>query len=347
MESNSGATLEEIRMQTGAWAEAVKIVQNQRSHIEELRWVECDQMLFIGCGSTYYLSLSAATLFQSLSGKISRAFPSSELLLSPSSVYPEGHGQSMLVAISRSGKTSETLQAVNRFSINNKGTVLTVSNNEESQLAGMGKLNFCIPSGKEQSVAQTKSFASMYVACTALTAVACNQSEISHSLSKIVPVGERILGNYEELARETGQNHALERFFFLGSGNYYGLACEASLKMKEMSLTVSEPFHFLEFRHGPISMVDKNTLVVGLLSEKHSDYEKAVLTDVQKLGGHTLTLGENNTDVEFNSNLPEPVRGVFYLPVLQLMAYYRAVSLELNPDQPRNLTAVVELEFPR
>jgi glucosamine--fructose-6-phosphate aminotransferase (isomerizing) len=85
--------------------------------------------------------------------------------------------------------------------------------------------------------------------------------------------------------------------------------------------------------------------VVGLLSDERREYEEAVLTDVKKLGGQTLTLGETNTDVSFHSGLPESARGVLYLPFLQLMAYYRAKSFGLNPDQPRNLTAVVELDF--
>ena len=338
-------TLQEIRMQTQAWAEAIHIMNDRQALIRDLDWGVYDQVLFIGCGSTYYLSLSAATLFQSLTGKISRGFPSSELLFNPSSVYPGNKGQTLLVAISRSGLTTETLQAVQNFKLDKKGTILTISNYEDSPLVKMGELNFIIPTGKEQSVAQTKSFASMYVACTAFSAIASNNLSILDNLMKLIPVGERILNDYEGLMGETGKNHDFQRFFFLGSGIQYGLACEASLKMKEMSLTVSEPFHFMEFRHGPISMVDEKTMVVGLLSDQQREYEQAVLLDVKKHGGHTLTLGESKADIEFDSGLPEMTRGVLYLPALQLLAYHRAVSFNLNPDQPRNLSAVVELEF--
>ena len=62
-----------------------------------------------------------------------------------------------------------------------------------------------------------------------------------------------------------GGDLTLDRFYFLGSGPRYGLACEVNLKMKEMTLTHSEPFHFLEFRHGPKSMVCESALVAGLL----------------------------------------------------------------------------------
>lgn len=336
-------TLREIRGQTLAWAEAIRVVKDHQAQIQELDLVGFEQVIFIGCGSTYYLSLSAAALFQSLSGVNSRAFPSSELLLYPSTVYPERGGQTLLVAISRSGLTTETLKAVLGFKEHKRGKVLTISNYEGSPLVQMGDLNFTIPSGKEQSIAQTQSFASMFVACTAFSAAAGKETSISDNLTKLIPVGERILNSYEGMMREIGQNHDFQRYFFLGSGIQYGLASEASLKMKEMSLTVSEPFHFLEFRHGPISMVDKNTLVVGLLSEERRDYEQAVLSDVKIHGGNTLTLAESHADIEFDSGLPEAARGVLYLPALQLLAYHRAVSFSLNPDQPRNLSAVVEL----
>jgi glucosamine--fructose-6-phosphate aminotransferase (isomerizing) len=141
------------------------------------------------------------------------------------------------------------------------------------------------------------------------------------------------------------RNRKIRQVFFLGSGPRLGLAKEVSLKLKEMSQTVSEPFHFLEFRHGPISMVDEHTLVVGMVSEGGYDHEMAVMKDVRRLGGKTLTLGEKGTDIEWKSGIAEYARNVLYLPVLQLFAYHRAVYLGKNPDTPRNLAAVVELDL--
>jgi glucosamine--fructose-6-phosphate aminotransferase (isomerizing) len=134
-----------------------------------------------------------------------------------------------------------------------------------------------------------------------------------------------------------------DRFYFLGSGSRYGLACEANLKMKEMSLTHSEPFHFLEFRHGPKSMVGSSTTVLGLLSEANFGREMQVLREMESLGARIVSLGQAETDVVFESQLPQLVRNVLFLPVLQLMAYYRARAKGLDPDRPKNLDAVVKL----
>jgi len=123
------------------------------------------------------------------------------------------------------------------------------------------------------------------------------------------------------------------------------LACEANLKMKEMTLTHSEPFHVLEFRHGPMSMVGKTAVVIGLLSEQNYEQEQAVVNEMEELGAHGFTLSESRGDVIFQSGIPEESRGVLYLPVLQLMAFYRSLAKGLNPDSPKNLTAVVTLDL--
>jgi glucosamine--fructose-6-phosphate aminotransferase (isomerizing) len=345
MLSTARATYKEICEQPTAWAEAIRQVGAAKEKIEAIPFQEYKQILFIGCGSTYYLSLSAAALFQSASGKICRAFPASEVFANPELVYAGPGGKSLLVAISRSGTTSETIHAVQSFQAQNQGDVITITNEPQSPLANLGGLSLSIPGGREQSVAQTKSFASMYVAAAAFALTAARREDLLARLPELPAVGERLLREYEPLAKELAADPAIAQFFFLGSGSRYGLACEASLKMKEMSLTVSEPFHFLEFRHGPVSMVDASSAVVGLVSGKSGALELSVLEDVQRLGGRAITLGEAGTSVAFNSGLPEMAREVLYLPVLQLLACHRAMHSGLNPDLPRNLTAVVKLEF--
>ncbi|HLE90680.1 MAG TPA: SIS domain-containing protein, partial [Anaerolineales bacterium] len=86
-------------------------------------------------------------------------------------------------------------------------------------------------------------------------------------------------------------------------------------------------------------------VVVGMLSDANRAHEAKVLSEMKALGGTVVALGESDADVEFRSGIPESVRGVLYLPVLQLMAFYRSVMKGLNPDRPNNLTAVVKLNF--
>ncbi len=149
-----------------------------------------------------------------------------------------------------------------------------------------------------------------------------------------------------------GRDAGLDRFYWLGSGPRQGLACELSLKMKEMSLSHSEPFHFMEFRHGPKSMVTPSALTIGLRSTVNGQKEAAVLEDVKALGGRVLDIAETGStalprgaeqEVRFESGLDEAVRNVLYLPVGQMIAFERSISKGLNPDHPTNLDAVVKL----
>ena len=336
-------TYTEIISQTEAWSQALEVVQQAQQQVEQLLKTQYQQILFTGCGSTYYLSLAAAALFQELSGRVARAVPGGELLLNPDSTLSSG--TTLLVAISRSGSTTETVRAVEQFKRQNRGPVLVITNYGDQPLAKLADVALVIEKGQEESVAQTRSFASMYVAATALAVLTSGNLSLLTEMKKLPAAGQKLLQMYEPLARKIGENLVMDRFYFLGSGIRYGLACEVNLKMKEMTLTHSEPFHFLEFRHGPMSMVTTTTIVVGMLSEKNFQHEFRVLREMKAMGGTILALSESSADIRFDSDIPEKVRSVLFLPLLQLIAFYRSLAKGLNPDRPNNLTAVVTLDL--
>jgi glucosamine--fructose-6-phosphate aminotransferase (isomerizing) len=333
------ATYREIKSQTEAWAQALELAKA----VSLPDAAQYEQVIFTGCGSTYYLSLAAASLYQELTGRVARAVPASELLLNPQIVVQDNISQ-LLVAISRSGTTTETVRAVEKFKAGKHGNVVAISNYNEA-LSHLADVKIVIDKGQEESMAQTRSFASMFVAVSVFCARMAGQDDLLEPMNKLPQAGDWLIDKYESFAKELGENLDFDRFYFLGSGIRYGLACEANLKMKEMTLTNSEPFHFLEFRHGPMSMVNGNTVVVGMLSDANRFHEARVLAEMKMLGAAVAVLGESDADVELESQIPESVRGVLYLPVLQLMAFHRAVAKGLNPDRPNNLTAVVKLEL--
>lgn len=332
------ATYREVKTQTAAWAQAIEVTRNLSLPSAN----NYKQVISIGCGSTYYLSLAAVALYQGLTGCPARAVPASELLLNPRTILTDQ--KTLLLAISRSGTTSETVKAVETFKAEKRGEVVVISNYDET-LSRLADVNIVIDKGQEESVAQTRSFASMYVAASAFCARMAGHDDLLDAMETLPEVGTSLIENYESSAKEIGSNLDFDRFYFLGSGTRHGLACEVNLKMKEMTLTHSEPFHFLEFRHGPMSMVNEQAVVVGMLSDMNRMHEAKVLAEMESLGGKVMSLGETAADVVFRSGIPESVRGVLYLPVLQLMAFYRSVAKGLNPDRPKNLTAVVQLNL--
>jgi len=310
---------------------------------------EGDLTLFFGCGSTYYLSLTAASVFQTLTRREARGVPAAELFLFPETWIPGDRGICG-IAVSRSGTTTETIRAADHLHEAYSAQIAAVTCYRGTPLEERSSVTLVSPGGHEESVAQTRSFSSMLVGCITLAYLAGGHAGHVDELAPLPGLGDNLMRRYQSLAQALGEDLRLSQVFFLGSGPRYGLACEAMLKLKEMSLTTSEAYHFLEFRHGPKSMVDETTLVVGLLSDRAREAEMAVLREMKELGATIWILAESDHDlswadhvVPFESNLPELCRLPLYLPVLQLFAYYRSVGKDLDPDAPRHLDAVVQL----
>jgi glutamine---fructose-6-phosphate transaminase (isomerizing) len=344
-------TFAEIMSQPQVWDKAVDAFRRQSGALKAI-WDhdKFDRVLFTGCGSTHYLAQTGAALFQQLTGVSARAYPASEIALFPDLVFLPNTNP-LLITISRSGETTETVAAVRLFRERTSNPVIAVTCASKSTLGVEADLTFAIDEAQETSLAQTRSFASMLIVVEAIAASLGGSNDLD-SLSHLTPAVSRVLEQYHDLARQLGEDPQIERFFFLGSGALYGIANEAMLKMKEMSLSYSEAFHILEFRHGPMSMVDDHTLVVGLISEEAYPQEAAVLRQMRQRGAHVLALSEREVGLEADSstrfvnlaaNLPHWARPVLYLPVLQLMAYYRALSRGQNPDRPTNLEFVISL----
>jgi glucosamine--fructose-6-phosphate aminotransferase (isomerizing) len=301
-----------------------------------------DAVVVTGCGSTYYLALAAATLVQTLTGVAARGVPASEIWLDGDAVFARGQ-RALLIAVSRSGETTETQRAVEAFRARAGAVVLSLSCYPGRPLSRMGDLNLLFTEAQEESVAQTRAFSSLYLATAALAALWAGRDDLLAELAQLPAAAQAILEGSQALAQRLARNPELKRIFFLGSGARYGLACELSLKMKEMSLSDSEPFHFLEFRHGPQSMAGPEALIVGLLSESNRAHEQAVLDEMRAHGATVVAIGPGG-DVPLTTGAGELARGALYLPFGQMLAYERAVWRGLNPDRPHNLDAVVRLD---
>ena len=350
-------TWKEIISQPATWEATLDVFDDQRADLRRfLSGASYERVLTIGCGSTHYLAQSAAALISRHARIPAEAFPSSEIWLTPEAMVP---GDTLLVAISRSGTTTETLRAVDRFREVKGGKVLAVSCYPDSDLVQRADFALVSPAAQEESIAQTRSFSSMFVLIQALTGVMAEDEAMISSLRLLPEALSTLVTRFDDTPERLGANLDLERFYFLGGGVLYGLACEAMLKMKEMTLSYAEGYHPLEFRHGPMSMVNNQTLVIGLVPETGADEVVHVLVDMQDLGAHILALAEDGricdplqeadssqrgVDViELKSGLDAIVRAPLVLPPLQHMAYHRAVAKGFDPDHPHNLSAVISL----
>src|SRR3954453_6425186 len=285
-------TWHEIQSQPQAWATALELL---RAHADELRALaqagRYDSVIFTGCGSPYYLALADAATFQEVTGRSAGGVPASEIWTNPRAALPQG-GHTLLVTLSRSGETTETLRAVETFRAAGRGAVVTLSCYPDRPLTSLGDLNLVFPSGQEQSMAQTRAFSVLYLATVALAALWAGRDDLLGELDRLPEACRPLLKDNADLTHDLGSDAAIDRFYFLGSGPRYGLACELSLKMKEMSIRHSEPLHFMEFRHGPRAMAVPGALLVGLLSAANQSHELSLLNYIRGQGARVLAIGE-------------------------------------------------------
>jgi len=341
----------EIITQTESWQCAIDATLALSDTLKPLLQNGRQQgVVFCGCGSTHYLAQFAAPYYQRMTGATCRGVPSSELALQTDTLLTSDD-KPLVVALSRSGETSETVMAVKKMA--QRGCpVLTISCYDQTPLSAASDLTIGIEAGREQSFAQTRSFAGMLVAVQTCAALAPESKQDLSELRQLTMLGADVIARAEMTARTFGPDETIKRITYLGSGERFGLAAEATVKMKEMSLSLAEPYRFMEFRHGPMSLVDSEHLIVALLSDEMEAYERAVLLDLKERGARIVAIAPTSKDLDdvaeavlpLNAPIAEASRAVLYLPLVQLLAYYRAMGRGLNPDRPRNVVMAIQLD---
>jgi glutamine---fructose-6-phosphate transaminase (isomerizing) len=315
------------------------------------RFAKADEWLFVGCGSSYYVALSAAATMASLTRLRARAVPASEILLYPDMVLGGG-GRSVPVLISRSGQTSEVIAAAELLKARGIET-LAVTCAKGQPLEGLATETIVLSAADEQSTVMTRSFTSMLLALQALAAVLANDSGFLSSLTTMPETAGRALQPLPAQVRDFVSDHRFADYVHLGQGPFYGLACEGALKITEMSVSYAQSFHTLEFRHGPKSIVGPETLLVFLLSESGYGAESEALREMKALGATTLVVANRpdsatraNADllVELQLAASELARLAPYLFAGQLLGLYTGLQKGFDPDSPRNLSRVVLLD---
>jgi glucosamine--fructose-6-phosphate aminotransferase (isomerizing) len=344
-------SLDEILSQPDCWRTCIEDLR-QSKKLEQVskQFAEAKEWLFIGCGSSYYVGLSAAATMSALTGLRARAVPASELLLYPDQVLAAAT-DFVPVLISRSGRTSEVLQAAELLKVRNIRT-LAISCAQRQRLEQLATNTILLPAADEQSTVMTRSFSSMLLTLQALAATLAGNSGFLNSISQLPAEAAVTMKHLPSMIRDFVATHEFSDYVYLGQGPFYGLTCEGALKVTEMSVSYAQAFHTLEFRHGPKSIVGPETLLVFLLSEAGYQAECEVLEEMKSLGATTIAV-TNNSDAriraasdliaELKLDVPELARLPAFLFTGQLVGLYSGLKKGLDPDSPRNLTRAVVL----
>jgi glucosamine--fructose-6-phosphate aminotransferase (isomerizing) len=347
----------EILSEPRCWRECLQVLRRSREIDEILRENSAGRKwLFIGCGSSFYLALAAASSWTALTGLEAQAVPASELLLYPGLLI-QGDSAIRPVLISRSGNTSEVLRAAEYLKCKGaRGVAITCTPGQP--IESLCSATVCLEPANERSTVMTRSFTSMLMGLQFLAAKLAGNSAFLEALESVAHSAQATLDGMMPLIQQFVDAHEFGDYVYLGQGPYYGVACEAALKITEMSCSYGQAFHSLEFRHGPKSIVGPETLIAFLLSEAGNIAERDLLEEVKQLGGTTLVVANRvsdpigeRSDLVLELNLPgdsapesEYARLVAHILPGQLLGLYTGLKKDLDPDQPRNLSRAVILD---
>jgi len=223
------ATEAEIHSQPMIWEDVLRVFR-QGADIGLPSPDAYEEIVFTGCGSTYFLAMSAASLLEDHAGIPARALPASEIILSSQDRRPVG--PRLLVAISRSGSTTETVEAARIFRERLDADVLAITCHPNSPLGAQAGDILSAEPAQESSVVQTRSFTSMLL----LSAGWITRHLGEAPAKELRNQGEQLLERHGPFFDRLGSEPDLQRFFILGGGARHGLAREAALKICEMCL---------------------------------------------------------------------------------------------------------------
>lgn len=288
--------------------------------------VNCDEIVFVGAGSSCFACAILASLFEKKLNKRSLFIVASEF--SSFNMF----NNSVYILLSQSGETADLCNALNIIKQNNL-PIISLCNNNYSTLAYNSDYVFPLLAGAEISVASTKAFTAMlYVGRILLDKNECFiSSKLSYEINCILNMSERIY----DLAKRVISKKCI---FYIGKGIDYFICQEAALKIREISYLNSYAFQSGELKHGSIALVDTNTIAIAIsTNDSELDNIKNNLEEINSRGGEVVLI--SNSDE--NASYYLPYDRISIVVFVQLLAYYSALLLNRNIDQPRNLAKSV------
>ena len=316
-----------------------------------------DQIYIVACGSAWHVGMAAQYTFEDLANipvrvELASEFRYRKMLLD---------SNALVIAISQSGETADTLAAL-RMAKEKGIATMAIVNVVGSSIAREADKVFYTLAGPEISVATTKAYSAQLVAMDCLAVKfakirgTITEEQYTHYISELLTLPEKIqkvLGDKERIQWFASKYANAKDVFFVGCGMDYAVCMEGSLKLKEISYIHSEAYAAGELKHGTISLIEQDILVIGVLTQSEL-YEKTIsnMLECKSRGAYLMGLTtygnyEIEDQVNFTFYVPkvdEHFEGSLAIIPLQLLGYYVSVAKGLDVDKPRNLAKGVTVE---
>lgn len=317
-----------------------------------------ERVLMIACGTSYYAALTSKYWLEAIAGIPCDVEIASEYRYRKSVPNPK----TLIVTISQSGETADTLAALKHARELGMTKTLTICNVATSAMVRESQLRFITRAGVEIGVASTKAFTTQLTALFLLTLSLAkvkgrlepkDEAEymrllrhVPKAVSAVLALEPQVIAWAERFA---SKQHAL----FLGRGIHYPIALEGALKLKEISYIHAEAYPAGELKHGPLALVDESIPVVTVApNDELLEKLKSNMKEVEARKGELYVFADSDTGLESSEHIhvirmPEnygPLSPILHVIPLQLLAYHTAFIRGNDVDKPRNLAKSVTVE---
>ena len=307
------------------------------------------RLICIGCGSSYMLSKSMASLCNQRIGATlpAMAFAAGDVWLNADAYAPLFEG-AVVLALSRSGATSEVINAVAALRERCAFSLMSIACAADTPLEKAGNFTIVLPWAYDESVCQTRCVANLYAA-GALTVSFIGGGSLADACAKATALGNAFIARHEE-ALKTLAARDWRKVVVLADGVIDGVAEEGALAFNEICQLPSNYYHILDVRHGPMVLVDKQTLVIIMRGTEACPHEDKLIADAVAKGAAVVVCCTKETAVPgiaYQANVDlcvkNPLRATLYLSVCQLLAYHKSTLNGSDPDAPSGLSAWIKL----
>lgn len=331
------------------------VIEELNMNDDEIKQIK--KIMIVACGSAYHTGVMAKYIFEGIARvPVEVDFASEYRYRSP--IFEE---HTLVIIVSQSGETADSLAALREARANGQ-RVLGIINVVGSSIAREADNVMYTWAGPEISVATTKAYSAQLAAFYLLalkfgkgrgTLGDTDYQQLLTELQKLPELIEGLLKDRKQIQRFANRYLAAEHIFFIGRGVDYAISMEGSLKLKEISYIHSEAYAAGELKHGTISLIEDNTLVVAIATQERL-YPKTIsnILEVKTRGAFVMALtNEDNSEMDqiadYTMKIPKTspfFSGSLAMIPLQLFAYYVSLGRGLDVDKPRNLAKSVTVE---
>ena len=334
-----------------------QIVLNEKLNIDSEYIKNLNKITIVACGSAWHVGMIGQYVIENIAKVEVRVELASEFRYRNPLIKKDD----LIIVISQSGETADSLAAL-RLAKQSGCHTLAIVNVVGSSIAREADNVLYTLAGPEIAVATTKAYSAQLVSiyslavCFGYIREAFDEDKYHYYVNELLSIPEKIdkiLENKERIQWFAFKYSNARDAFFIGRGIDYGISLEGSLKFKETSYIHSEAYAAGELKHGTISLIEDNTLVIGVLTQSHL-YKKTIsnMVECKTRGAYLMGLTNyGNYQIEDTSDftvyipkLEENFAGSLAVIPLQLLAYYVSVSKGIDPDKPRNLAKSVTVE---